>query len=410
MIFFFLLFFTGGACTFDCKGNINISECIFDNCSTARYGGGFVFYGDGSSLTFFFLSHLFFINSNGIDGKDISFPNADFDKMDNLITFNNISLCRSQNSEDSKTKKLILGISSSISYDRSCLLPSFLSSALYVSSDNVTWEGGYKSIDRQYCGSSSVRCRTITFGDTTVDPTKDTIIYVSDGYYEEKKIISRTNKKKVIIGTSATQTIIKSIYTSEDSTSLFDIGSRIWNASLEIWNVTFIIEKHVNDVSHLLFSVTGYNITLNLEDVIINYESIDLIHDSEIILFSPSGRSFIGLYKVIVKDISTKTSVIKILDGISEIKSCEFNNIVTWLGHDGYGGVFNIEIKRGKIGRFEDECKFSNCSLDMKSIGYGGSIYSKLNEGGTFVVGGRTSFIKCSAKSNSEEGGRGYVV
>jgi hypothetical protein len=329
--------------------------------------------------------------------------------MDNILTFNNVSLCRSQNNEE-KTNKLIFTTSSSKSYDRSCLLPSFLSSSeLYVSADNGTLEGGYRSIDRQYCGSSSVRCRTITFGDTTTNPSKDTIIYVSDGYYEEKRIISQTNKKKVINGTSASQTIIKSVYTSEDSRPLFDIGSSTSNSSLEIWNITFI-EKHVNDISHHLFSVTGCNITLDLENVIISCESINSIHNSEIILFSPSGRSFIRLYKVIVKDISIKTSAIKILGSICEIKSCEFNNIISSWGSDGYGGVFHIDIKEWEIIEFGDECKFENCSVDMDSVGYGGAMYSKLNEGGIFVVGGRTSFINCSAKSSSGEGGRGYIV
>jgi hypothetical protein len=402
------LFFIGGACIFDNKGNISLSECIFDNCSTVGYGGGFGFYGNGSPLTFFFLSHLFFINSNGAYGKDIGFPNGDFDMMDNHLTFDNVILCRSQNDENRKTNKLVFTTTSSETYDRSCLLPSFLSSSiLYVSADNQMLKGGYKSIDRQYCGTSSVRCRTITFGDTTIDRSKDSVIYVSDGYYEERSIISQMNRKKIIIGTSATQTIIKSIYTSESS--LFDIGPTISNASLEIWNITFI-EKHVNDASHLLFSVTGCNITLNLEDVIISCEDINSVHNSEIILFSSSGRSFIQFYKVIVKDISIKTSVIKIFDGICKIKSCEFNNIVTSLGFDGYGGVFNIEVKQWKTVEFGDGCKFENCSIDMDPMGYGGAIYSKLNEGGIFVLGGRTSFVKCSAKSNSGEGGRGCVL
>jgi hypothetical protein len=272
---------------------------------------------------------------------------------------------------------------------------------VYVVISDKMGDGGYKSVDRPYCGTESVRCKTVTFGDTTVNPQKDSVIYVSDGEYKESKIKSYSNKKKTIIGTSSSQTIITSTHSSIGPSSLFFIPSTCPNSTLIISKITFIEKEHVG-YSHHIFSVIGSDSTLNLNDIIIKSENINSMMENEIILFSSGGRSSIRLNRIIIKNIFLCCSCFKILDGRAKVCGCEFYNIIV---NDGKGGVFYIETKESKSIKFSESCKFENCSVD----GNGGGIYCKLNEGGIFIIGDGTSFKNCSSKSSDSEGGKGYV-
>jgi hypothetical protein len=430
IIFSILQYCLGGAIAFETKGNASITECVFDNCDATNIGGAIWSSGDGQTLTSLKMSHIFFINSVSTTnkGEDISFENSDETTMRHVLTFSNISSCRSQNDENNLLHKLEVvkynGEVLNTVLDRSCLLPPFLSSALYVGANNITGDGGYKCVDRQYCGTESVRCRTITFGDTTTNPLKDTIIYVSEGEYEESEIKSNENIKKTIIGissSSSSQTIIYSTPSSVKPSSLFNIPSTSPNSTLIISKITLIEREHVG-YTHHLFSITGDNSILDLDDIIITCENIESIIENEVILFSSSGIvSFLHINKVLIKNIFLSVSCLRLLDGSARICGCEFYNISV---NSGNGSVFFIETKKLKIIEFSESCKFENCSIGNNNVGGGGSgswrsngdesmngggIYCILNEGGIFIVGGGTSFINCSAKSSVSEEGKGYI-
>jgi hypothetical protein len=393
-----------------------IRECVFIGCSAGNIGAVFDCFGDGmASLV---MSHLFFINSVG--GKnlntDVAFEFGD-GKLDGILTPNNISWCRSQNSNSRDKLAWVQGngdVTFTTLLDRSCLLPPFLSSPLlYVAASKKEGDGGYKSINRPYCGTESVRCETITFGDTTVDPEKDTIIDVADGDYKETEIKMYENRKKSIEGTSSSGT---KIYTTPSplSSSFFNLSSS--NSTLIISKMTLFEKKRESEniYTYHLFSVTGMSSTLDLDDIIITHEDEDggIIMEKEIILFSSSGTSSLRLNKVIIKDISlSSVSALRITDGTALISGCEFYNIIVI--NNVNGGVFYIETRKWKRIELLEGCKFEGCGVGGSDgsvgSGNGGGIYCKLYEGGIFVVGGGTTFKNCYAKSSTGGEGKGYV-
>jgi hypothetical protein len=343
--------------------------------------------------------------------------NGAFNFLNDLLIPRNVVSCRSHNGDgdDSHENRLLFGKDPSL-YDRSCLLPLFLSSPLYVGAEDVTspeGEGGYHTINRPYCGTKTVRCQTITYGDTTINPYKDVEIQVGVGRYEESEVKMYANRKKVIIGTSAENTIITSVYVDGGLSVLFDIPSTTPNATLDISRVSFI---HTT-VTSPLFSVVGSNATLDLDTVMISSGSETEIQtqrqtgclERELISFWSAGTSLLHLKKVTIKNTSLKVSAIVLGEGSAQICECKFYDVSCTSAGDGNGGVFNIVVKPMKVVEFVEGCEFKNCSIVSTGSVNGGAIYSYLKEGGVLRISGTTSFTDCRAQSTNEGGkGRGY--
>jgi hypothetical protein len=147
-------------------------------------------------------------------------------------------LCRSQSSSNNKNKLIIgyTGVGSGV--DKSCLLPRYLQSPSYVSKNDGD---GFKVIDREYCGTILVRCKTINYIDNTIDPTHDYIININSGEYEEWKLTSRNSTIRDLRGNSKESTIITIINKDEFTNPIFYIPSTCLHSTLIISSITFII-------------------------------------------------------------------------------------------------------------------------------------------------------------------------
>jgi hypothetical protein len=297
--FFFFFFYIGGACSFDLKYVTLIAECVFANCSGASGGGALNFFGyeDYISTPINF-SHLFFIGcgtSTTHFGLDILLRGSQYQIFGgNYATRDIFYLCRSQSSSDN-VDKLILRGGDEVD-DKSCLLhPFLLSNVLYVGAVSTS---GYEVTDRPYCGSESVRCRSVTFGDTTIDPSRDYVIKICEGAYKEWKLTSRSNRRRELKGSSNENTIIIVIEDSGYPHPLFYVSADTSNSTLSLSKITFTMSvSH----SHSLVLIESSDCVLIMEDLKIScVEGITL----ESNLIKTKKNSFITkckFYEILLK-------------------------------------------------------------------------------------------------------------
>jgi hypothetical protein len=376
---------------------------IFDNSTVTTkptndngYGGGICLFGYDMSTQNLLLSHLFFIRcSTSKLALDVVFKgeqtkNDGYDKS-------NIIHCRSQ-STSTNVNKLIIGANNEVGIDKSCFLPPYLSSPIYISSRNST---NYKVIDRPYCGTEYIRCRSITYGDTTIDNGQDYVIEISDGEYSEWSVRSHAEKSRNLKGTSTTGTRITVI---DHSYSMFDIPISCTNSILAVSKITFIL-----NTSHALVSIVAEGVTLDMEDVVIISKTPSTTFDENIIIFTKG--CLITLNNVKIDSFNLKKPGIKINNGNGFFSNCKFQNInfiTTTSGVAGEGSIFHIIIDELKTIEFTNECSFENCSVNTVDVSNGGAIYTELKEG-YFYIHEKTSFKNCSTISTKNNEGKGYV-
>jgi hypothetical protein len=188
-----------------------ITKCILDTCSVKEpppsgyvsAGGGIYLQWTGTQVESIFLKNVFFIRcysrSYGLDiGGMGNSTAAAYNKMND----SSIIKCRSL-SKYSNIKKFDVG-----GQNKSNLLPDYLSSPIYVAQLSTK---DFYIANKQYCGSEEVRCITLTYALTVLDPSADYILYMENGFYYESPVSIQTNKNFTIIGSSIKYTLV-SIY------------------------------------------------------------------------------------------------------------------------------------------------------------------------------------------------------
>jgi hypothetical protein len=358
----------------------HISECIFYNCCAINesigHGGGLFFIINDVSSTYLLLSHIFFKDcKSSIDSLDVYVEGSDLSIISTYGTDDVFDLSRSQSSFDNINKLIIKESNSNENLkDMSCLLPPYLSSIIYIGYLSTE---AYKVINKHYCGTEYIRCRSISYGDDTLNPSEDYIINISSGEYEEWKLTSRTGKRRELKGESRDKTIITVVTMTSFNYPLFYIPQTINNSTLSMNNITFIL-----NISNSFIKVESMNCILIMEDLII----------------------------VCGNGITLKSSAIKILNGYAFISRCDFTNIslikTSDSEGDDEGGVFYITIESMGIVEFTNSVTFENCGVNTEGISNGGAIYANLKNGYFYVHGG-TSFKNCLSKSSIGTEGKG---
>jgi hypothetical protein len=319
-------------------------------------------------------------------------------------------LSRSQ-STPSNSNKLIIGYNGGTTgTDMSCLLPPYLPSPSYVASTSVSngGGGGYKAIDREYCGTKKIRCCTISYIDGTIDPTHDYVINVADGDYEEWKLTSQSSVVRDIRGTSTTSTKITVVNKESNSNPMFYIPLTSTNSILIISTMTLIV-----NTSYSLLSVKGQaGVNVYLKNLIITSKNPGTSLPSNISIIEFTSGSSIQLTNVIFNNILSQASVLKIGSGDAFLSNCQFKNISlkrSGSGSNGEGGVLHITVDNTKTAELTDGCYFENITVDTGGVANGGALYVNLKQG-YFYVHGSTSFKNCSAKSTNSVEGKGCVM
>jgi hypothetical protein len=262
-----------------------VIECIFDGCksgiTTTQTGGE----GSGGGIVLFWkevaqvllFSHLFFVNCNSFRGPiDITFRNADSMNW-GYGTTEVFYLSRSQSSFVNLNKLIIGYEGDGGGDDKSCLLPPYLRSPVYVASSNGT---EFKVVNRQYCGLEEVRCPTISFIDDALDPTHDYVINMEDGNYEEWKLTSHSSVIRDIRGNSMALTIIKVVNKNEYVNPMFFIPTTSVSSTLTLSSLTFSLST-----TYSLLKVEGNGAILKMKDLLIRVRNVAEKRTANIIEF-----------------------------------------------------------------------------------------------------------------------------
>jgi hypothetical protein len=113
--------------------------------------------------------------------------------------------------ESSVLKSLSQSISSNVNkidisgQDKSYLLPEYFSSPVFVAqlSSDI-----FYIADKPYCGSFEVRCITLTYALTVLNPSSDYIINIENGFYYESGVSIPADRNLTIIGDSMKYTLL----------------------------------------------------------------------------------------------------------------------------------------------------------------------------------------------------------
>jgi hypothetical protein len=377
---------------------------VLDNCTSGTLSPSDVGLGDGGSIVIFpsplygtlLISHVFFKNSRSHRGAlDVSIR-GNFNLNGGCDKESVFYLSRSQ-STTTNTNKLIIGYEGfGTGKDKSCLLPPYLPGPTYVSCIDGT---GYKVIDRQYCGTEIVRCKTLNYADGTLDSEHDYVILVGDGSYEEWKVTPRSSRIRDVRGESTTGTKITVVSKSDYPNAMFSIPSSCASSTFIISSMTLIV-----NTSFSLVCVKVASGSVEMNDLVINSKNAEKKIEKNII--EVTTCSYIKLTNVKFENILLEESAIKIGGGDVLISGCEFNNIES-LRNSGQGGVLHLTVDGMKTVELTNECCFWNCSIETEAVSNGGAIYTDLKAGYFYVH--KTAFKNCSSKSSTSTEGKGYI-
>jgi hypothetical protein len=178
----------------------------------ANAGGSIYFLWTGKQVENIFLNNVFFIRNLCVSyGLDISGIDGNIAANVQKMNAANILNCRSL-SKYNNIKKFDVS-----TQNKSNLLPDYFSSPIYVA--QLSTEDFYIA-NKPYCGSQKVRCITLTYAFTVLNPSADYIINMENGFYYESPVSIPANQNFTIIGNSIKYTLV-SIYNPQNGFFLF---------------------------------------------------------------------------------------------------------------------------------------------------------------------------------------------
>jgi hypothetical protein len=257
----------------------------------------------------------------------------------------------------------------------------------------------YSVIDRQYCGSEHVRCRSIGYVGGTLSPYLDYVINVEDGNYEEWKLEAQKNQVREVKGGSVAGTRVVVVNKEGYSDCLFTINESCNNATIIISEMTFLI----NTTLPLINMKSSLGV-MNINSVIITLG--DLKSRTSNIVRVCEG-SLIQFEMVEFRNLSLlDASALRIEKIDVRILCSKFYNVTS---NNSEGGVIYVTVSGMRRVEISNECVFENCSIRSNGRSDGGAIFVDLKEG--FVnIGGNTTFTNCSAIPESTDSyeGKGF--
>jgi hypothetical protein len=396
----------GGACMITIREKVNITETVFDSCSASGAenefgcGGALAFsYNTENVSSFLLLSHLFFNQNFALTmGLDIIFIGEE-DIFSELVSDKHIMFSRSLNTNKNITK---VTISSNFEdeINLSDLLPQYFQSPLYIAPPNE--EGDYKVANKPYCGLEIFRCRTVSYGDTTTNPSESWEIMVANGEYPEDSVKTHSKSDRIVLGTSVQETRVVAMATGAPY-CMFDQFAD--DSSLLVSNFTITLMK-VGKKYPRLINNNGYNCIFRMESIVIFCNDVDTSFEDGLIYCYARGTFVTYFTNVTISSMQLNTAAISgwlSLRSVFSVRGCSFTNL--WVNSDAsIGGALYCRVVKGCLFEVKDfdgiETVFKNCSLKSAEmtgdVGCGGAV-GLLLERGFVLTKERPEFLITSA-------------
>jgi hypothetical protein len=291
------------------------------------------------------------------------------------------------------------------------LLPQYFQSPSYIAPPDE--KNHYKVANRPYCGLEIFRCRTVSYGDTTTNPSESWEIIVANGEYTENSVMTHSRSDRIVRGTSAEETHIVAMGVS-GSYGVFDQFAD--DSSLLISNFTITLMK-VGKKYPRLINNDGHNSIFRMENITIFCNDVDTSLEDGLIYCYAQGAFVIYFTNVTVSSMQLSTAAVSGLlcpHSVFSVKGCRFKDL--WINSDvSIGGALYCRVVKGCLFEVKDsdgiETVFTNCSLkSIKAgdVGCGGAVgillehrFTLTKERPEFLISS-ASFVSCFASKGND--------